>query len=167
MRAVLAYRTKLTPEQKTRAADLAEQCVSHPDKVITLKGWTAVQANTCLNRAFAMVTGMKVQLFRFRFSTRITKRLSLKKNVCRCCHIYIGLPRAYRRSLRHGPVLPFLHWITSCAPLSLKRFPVLPRFHWIASCALSSSNVYQCCHIYISLPRARPFLTLNLSTQSQ
>jgi len=59
MRAVLAYRTKLTPEQKTRAADLAEQCVSHPDKVITLKGWTAVQANTCLNRAFAMVTGMK------------------------------------------------------------------------------------------------------------
>ena len=87
MRAVLAYRTKLTPEQKTRAADLAEQCVSHPDKVITLKGWTAVQANTCLNRAFAMVTGMKVTVVSFSFLNTTHQATFLKK--------------------KRGPVLPY------------------------------------------------------------
>jgi len=59
VKALLVNYTELTADEKARAADLAEQCVANPEKVLAVNGWLAVQASSCMTRAFAMVTGMK------------------------------------------------------------------------------------------------------------
>ena len=61
MRTLLAEHTKLTAEQKARAADLAAQCVAGPGRTsVALIGWLAVQANVCIDRAILVATDMEV-----------------------------------------------------------------------------------------------------------
>ena len=136
VKALLVNYTELTADEKARAADLAEQCVANPEKVLAVNGWLAVQASSCMTRAFAMVTGMKVTVVSFSFLNTTHQATFLKKktwtsvailivdylvrtvvlsDMDQCCHFYIGLPRAH---------------------------------HF-------SSNVFQCCHAFIGLPRAR------------
>ena len=87
VKALLVNYTELTADEKARAADLAEQCVANPEKVLAVNGWLAVQASSCMTRAFAMVTGMKVTVVSFSFLNTTHQATFQKK--------------------KRGPVLPY------------------------------------------------------------